>query len=144
MNVNIKVSCSSLSKEYFWIYLETKRVSGNYFQAPFVFLYSNHIKRLGSLEKMKLYFLSVLDNPLTKYVITKEFLAKIGCIELFTKLIRSLKAASSEDFLQNFQKKIYFVKLYYLPSFNLKPQLPSKISNCMFSKFLFRNVMISL
>ena len=119
-------------------------MSGNYFQAPFVFLYSNHTKRLGSLEKMKLYFLSVLDNPLTKHVITKEFLAKIGCIELFTKLIRSLKAASSEDFLQNFQKKIYFVKLYYLPSFNLKPQLPSKISNCMFSKFLFRNVMISL
>ena len=92
-------------------------MSGNYFQAPFVFLYSNHIKRLGSLEKMKLYFLSVLDNPLTKHVITKEFLAKIGCIELFTKLIRSLKAASSEDFLQNFQKKKLFRKIILFTKF---------------------------
>ena len=45
-----------------------------------------HVMGLGPMKKIKLYFLTIFDNPLKKYLIHKEILTWIGCFEVFTKV----------------------------------------------------------
>ena len=69
-------------------------------------------------EKIKLTFLRLFDDPISKYLFLKEFLACNGCFELFAKMKRGLGLAFAHIFLVIFSiKNVSYLLLYQLAKF---------------------------
>ena len=77
---------------------------------PFVFDNFLHWKGLVSEEKIKLTFLGVFDNPLSKYLtFRKNFLHAMAVMGYLPRLKRGLRLAfGGAHFLHDFFTKIFF------------------------------------
>ena len=120
-----------LIMEFFWICFVTW-ISTGQFQAPFVF--DNFVcwKGLGLKEKIKLPFLRLFDDPLSKYLTFK----RISCMQWLFWVIyqnhRGLGPAFAAHFLHDFSIKIFFIWYsIYEQSFNVIPFFFLKISSKM-------------
>ena len=68
-------------------------------------LNSVHVKRIGPMNIMKLYFLRIFDNPLKNILFTKSFLLGLSVLGYLLESNRGLELVSSACFLHNFSVK---------------------------------------
>ena len=101
---------------------------------------------MGSEEKIKLTFVRVFDDPLSKYLTFK----RISCMQwLFWVIYQKLKGgvglAFGAHFLHDFSiKNIFYLTLYQRAKFQHHASFPSQdVKKKCVIKFLFRQLMIS-
>ena len=130
--------------EFFWICFATWIATGQ-FQAPFVF--DNFVcwNGLGLKEKIKLPFLRLFDDPLSKYLTFK----RISCMQwLFWVMYQNHKEAWDllllHIFCMFFSIKIFFIWYsIYGQSFNVIRFSFSRYQAKCVIEFLFRQLMTS-
>ena len=94
---------------------------------PLSFSKSCQLKKTTFEIKNKVNFLRLFENPLSKYLFLKEFLACNGCFQLFAKIKRGLGLAFGAHFPGDFfHKNVSYLMLHQLTKFQCHTFFPSQ------------------